>query len=107
VEDPTVIAPGGELDISNVDAFRASLAEASRSTSADVILDLSAVEFIDSSGVGAILEVREELRRQRRGLAVVAPRGTAAAVLLSLAGLRRSLSVFESRSDARRGAEAP
>jgi anti-anti-sigma factor len=67
-----------------------------------LIVDLSDVAFIDSSGLAVILEVDEQLRREQRRLAVVAPRGTAAAVLLTLAGLRRRLNVFDSRAAARR-----
>jgi hypothetical protein len=49
-----------------------------------------------------VLEIHERLRREQRSVAVVAPRGTAAAVLLSLTGLRRRLAVFEARSAASR-----
>jgi anti-anti-sigma factor len=97
-----VVAPVGELDVANVAEFRADLLGVAHSTTADVIVDLSEVEFIDSSGVGAILELNEELRRAHRRLAVVAPRGTAGAVLLTLAGLRRRLRVFDSRAAAQR-----
>jgi anti-anti-sigma factor len=98
VTEPSIIAPAGDLDLGSVDEFRESL----RTATGSVIVDLSDVDFIDSSGLGAILEVNEQLRRERRRLSVVAPRGTQAAVLLTLTGLRRSLPVFESRSAAER-----
>src|SRR4051795_1949268 len=86
---PTVVAPAGELDVANVAEFRADLADAARATTGDVIVDLSDVGFIDSTGLGAILELNEDLRRADRGLAVVAPRGTAGAVVVTLGGPRR------------------
>jgi anti-anti-sigma factor len=58
-----------------------------------LIVDLSDVAFIDSIGLAVIVEADEYMRRTQRRLAVVAPRGTAAAVLLTLAGLRRRLSL--------------
>jgi anti-anti-sigma factor len=48
-----------------------------------LIVDLSDVAFIDSSGLAVIVGVDEQLRRNRLSLAVVAPCGTAAAVLLT------------------------
>jgi anti-sigma B factor antagonist len=102
VTQPIVIAPAGELDLASVDDFRAAVDEGLERAEGDVIVDLSDVAFIDSSGLGVILHAGEQLRRQQRDLAVVAPRGTAAAVLLTLAGLRRRLTIFDSRSAALR-----
>jgi stage II sporulation protein AA (anti-sigma F factor antagonist) len=64
------------------------------------VIDLSEVSFIDSSGLGALLDAHNRLRRDNRRLVVVAPSGTAAAVLLELAGLRGRLPIFETRADA-------
>jgi anti-sigma B factor antagonist len=100
--EPIIIAPTGELDLAGAAAFRTALREASRDATDGLIVDLSDVAFIDSSGLAVIVEVDEQLRTQQRRLAVVAPRGTTAAVLLTLAGLRRRLNVFESRAAARR-----
>jgi anti-anti-sigma factor len=98
--EPTVIAPEGEIDIATVGDFRESLSEAARSGAGPVVVDLSGVRFIDSSGLGAIVEAHARLRRDRRPLSVVAPQGTAAAVLLDLAGLRSRLPIFETRQAA-------
>jgi len=95
-----VIAPLGDLDVATVASFEETLTEAAERTVDGVIVDLSSVDFIDSSGLGVIIGFNERLRQERRSLAVVAPRGTAAAVLLTLTGLRRTLAVFESRGAA-------
>jgi anti-sigma B factor antagonist len=102
VPEPTVIAPSGELDLAGAAAFRATLNDAVGEADDGLIVDLSDVAFIDSSGLAVILEVDERLHRRRQRLAVVAPRGTAAAMLLTLAGLRRRLKVFDSRAAASR-----
>src|SRR3954452_22452189 len=102
VDDSKTIAPSGELDMASVPEFGRSLTELARDSDGRVIVDLSAVEFIDSSGLRPILELHEELVRERRSLAIVAPRGTKAAELLTLTGLRRRLRVFESRGEAKR-----
>jgi anti-anti-sigma factor len=102
VPDPIVITPQGDIDVATVPEFRDALAEAASEAADGLVVDLSEVAFIDSSGLRVILEVNEQLRRERRELAVVAPRGTAAAVVLTLAGLRRTLAVFDSRGAALR-----
>jgi len=98
--EPTVIAPEGELDIARVGDFRAALSDVAREGAAAVVVDLSLVSFIDSSGLGALVELHNRLRRSGRRLAVVAPGGSASAVLLDLAGLRGRLPVSETRGAA-------
>jgi anti-anti-sigma factor len=97
VPEPKVIEPPSELDVASVNTFRRALQDAPEG----VIVDLSHVEFIDSSGLGAIMEARERARVEGAPFAVVAPRGTAAAVLFTLSGLRSRLSIFDSLSSAR------
>jgi anti-sigma B factor antagonist len=98
--EPTVIAPEGELDFARVGDFRAALSDAAREGAAVVVVDLSQVSFIDSSGLGAIVELHSRLRRGGRRLAVVAPSGSAPAVLFDLAGLRGRLPIFDTRGAA-------
>ena len=100
--EPAVVKPSGDLDIASVDEFRKELDDATLESEETLIVDLSDVGFMDSSGLRVILETNERLRREHRSVAVVAPRGTAAAVLLTLAGLRRTLTVVESRRAALR-----
>jgi anti-anti-sigma factor len=80
--------------------FRVALSEAARDAVQGVVVDLSDVNFIDSSGLGALVELYQRLRRKKRRLAVVAPRGTAAAVLLNLSGLQNRLPIYEARQAA-------
>lgn len=96
----TVIASQGEIDVSSVDAFRNALSEAVRAGADRLVIDLSEVSFIDSSGLGALIDAQNRLRRDQRQLVVVAPSGSAVAVLLGLAGLRGRLSIFETREGA-------
>lgn len=75
--------------------FRGALWEAARESVGSIVVDLSQVTFIDSSGLGALVELHNRLQRTGRRLALVAPAGSAPAVLLDLAGLRRRLPTFE------------
>ena len=98
--DPIVFAPEGELDIARLGEFRAALYDAAREAEQLLVVDLSDVELIDSSSLGALDEVHRRLRREKRQLAVVAPGGTAAALILNLSGLRNRLPTYETRQAA-------
>jgi anti-sigma B factor antagonist len=98
--EPIVIAPEGELDVASIAAFRDALLRAGTEDGTLVVVDLSSVSFIDSSGLGALVDFHHRLRRDSRRLAVVAPGGTAAALLLNLAGLHGRMSVFPTREAA-------
>lgn len=103
---PPLIAPSGELDISSVPSFRAAGERAWRDGHGGVVVDLSEVSFIDSTGLGAIIELHGHLRRQQRELYVVAPAGSAAAALFARTGFAGHLRLFESRGEAMRGLQA-
>lgn len=100
MSDPIVIAPEGELDIARLGEFRAALYDAAGQAKQLLVVDLSHVESIDSSGLGALVELDHRLRREKRQLAVVAPGGTAGALLLNLSGLRDRLPTYETRQAA-------
>ena len=97
VAEPTVIAPEGDLDLYWVDGFVAQLNEAAAADCPHVVLDLSAVSLLDSTALSAVIQARRRFNAQGRRLSVIAPNGSAAAVLLELTGLRSHLSVFPSR----------
>jgi anti-anti-sigma factor len=100
LSDPIVIAPEGEVDIARLDEFRASLYDAARQAEQLLVVDLSHVESIDSSGLGALAALHHRLGREQRQLAVVAPGGTAAAVSLNLSGLQNRLPTYQTRQAA-------
>jgi anti-sigma B factor antagonist len=98
--EPIVIAPEGELEIARFDEFRDTLYDAARQAEQLLVVDLSHVEFIDSSSLGALVELHHRLQRENRQLAVIAPGGTAAALILNLSGLRNRLPTYETQQAA-------
>jgi anti-sigma B factor antagonist len=106
---PPIIAPSGELDITSVASFRSAVEEACRDGCDGVVVDLSAVSFIDSSGLGAVIELHQRLRRQQRELCVVAPAHSAATALFARTGFAGHLRTFDSPGAAARalGADRP
>lgn len=98
VVESILIAPEGELDVASLGEFRAALSEAASKAADRLVVDLSRLESIDSSGLGALVELDNRLRRENRRLAVVAPGGTAAALLMNLSGVQNRLVTYENRS---------
>lgn len=92
---PPLIAPSGELDITSVGRFRTAVEDVWRD-GGGLVLDLTAVSFIDSTGLGAVIELHERLRQQQRQLRVVAPAGSAAAALFVRTGFASHLRIFDS-----------
>jgi anti-anti-sigma factor len=70
----------GELDLGTVEQLEQRLQEL-REAGEPVLLDLSSLTFMDSSGLRALMMAREESERVGWGLRVVPPRGHARQVL--------------------------
>ena len=54
-DDLYLISLVGELDISTTDALDAELSRAEESSAGRIVVDLSGVEFIDSTGLGLLV----------------------------------------------------
>src|ERR1700745_1745576 len=70
--DACVVKLAGELDLYNAPQVREALAEASAGSPARIVVDLSEVEFIDSTALGVLIESRTRLDN-RRAFLLAAP----------------------------------
>jgi anti-anti-sigma factor len=68
------VAAVGEIDLSTVDELRSAVT-ASTDGVDTLLLDLTAVEFIDSAGLGGLLELRSTLRARAVTLQISAGDG--------------------------------
>src|SRR3954451_16352873 len=69
-----IVAASGEIDLSTVGELRVAVTDAA-SDCDRLRLDLSGVEFIDSTGLGGLLELRSTLRARSVTLEIVAGDG--------------------------------
>ena len=69
-----IVTADGEIDLSNVGELRSAVTEAAEGCEL-LRLDLSGVEFIDSTGLGGLLELRSTLRARSVTLEIVAGDG--------------------------------
>jgi anti-sigma B factor antagonist len=77
----------GELDVGSVDAVRAELA-AMPAEATELIIDLRETEFIDSTGIGVLLEAWREANAKKLSASLVVGNGQVAQAL-ETAGLDR------------------
>src|SRR4051812_1892986 len=86
-----VVALQGELDLYNLEDVRDALATATASGARPIVVDLSAVEFMDSTVIGALVEAHKRIGSDFR---VAAP---TALVLrtIQIAGVDSYLGAYE------------
>ncbi len=95
--DHTVCRPVGELDAYTVGQFRESLAELS--SAPRLLIDLSAVPFMDSAGLGALIGGIRRAREAGGDVAVACSRPTLTR-LLHTTGFDRIVPVTETVEEA-------
>jgi anti-sigma B factor antagonist len=93
-----VVKLGGELDLYNAPQVRDALTGACADSPQRVVVDLSEVEFIDSTALGVLIEARTKLDN-RRAFMLAAP-GLETRRALEISGLDRHFAVHDSVSDA-------
>jgi anti-sigma B factor antagonist len=94
-----VITVEGELDISTAEPFRTRIAKAAQTATGWLIVDLSAVSFLDSVALAALVRARSQLADRARLIVVIEP-GSFPALVFEAAGLTRHFEIVESLDDA-------
>jgi anti-sigma B factor antagonist len=97
-EGAAVVRLAGELDLHTAEEVRETLLELADELPSRLVLDFAAVDFVDSTVLGVLVETRSRLRPHGR-LLLVAP-GLETARALEISGLDRHLPVHASVDDA-------
>jgi anti-anti-sigma factor len=74
-ESVPVVTLDGDMDISVASDLRTGLLRAVDNTDLGLVIDLSAVKYIDSAGVNVLFELADALGVRRLVLALVIPEG--------------------------------
>jgi anti-sigma B factor antagonist len=88
----------GELDLYNAHKVRSALAEATADTPERIVVDLSEVEFMDSTALGVLIEARTRLDN-KAGFLLAAP-ALETRRALEISGLDRHFSVHDTVPEA-------
>ena len=83
-DDVVVARLTGELDISGAASAGQRIAEAVPSSARGVVVDMSQLDFIDSSGISMLFELARRVGSRRQQLRVVAPAGKPVARVLDI-----------------------
>jgi anti-sigma B factor antagonist len=94
-----LLAVEGEIDIATSPRLIAALNDAVTDTDGTVVVDLSAVEFMDSTGLALLIRAQRRMSRHGRGFAVVCPDGPVRRIF-ELTDMVGTLHVMPSRETA-------
>ena len=98
--DTFVVTARGEIDAFTAPALRLELQGLADSQAAAVlVIDLSAVTFLDSSGLGALVGALRRVRERGGSLRIIRPH-TPAARIFELTGLAEVLDLYPTRDAA-------
>jgi anti-sigma B factor antagonist len=74
----------GEVDLSNAGAIRSSLLREMRNEHLGLVLDLTEVDYLDSTGIHIIYDLRDQLETRGQGMRLVVPEDSLIARTLDL-----------------------
>ncbi len=86
----------GEIDLSNAAALQSEMADAVGSQPDGLVVDLSELEFIDSTGIRMLFDLAASLKRHQQALRVVVPDQSHLADILEAVGLQRAAATDHS-----------
>jgi anti-anti-sigma factor len=101
----TAVAVAGEVTFSNVTDFDRALGQALDEGARNLVIDLTAVPFIDSSGLSALLTASAEARDRGGVVALVIAAGEPPSIF-RFRGVDRLLALYPSRDAALAGLAA-
>jgi len=104
VDGWTILSVAGEVDLYTAPAVREAAVEAMDSGAEHLVLDLTDVPFMDSSGLAVIVACLKRLRELGGDLAVVSPPSSPPTKLLSLTGLDHAIPTHATVDEALAGA---
>ena len=93
----------GELDIATAPRMIAALNESFARLDRPLIVDLSSVDFMDSTGLALLMNAHRRVKRRGQGFAIVCPGGPISRVF-EIADMVDSLHVYPDRVSAERAA---
>lgn len=97
-----VLAPQGKLNLVTAPAVKSRIDELVKSGSTRVVVDLSGVGFIDSSGLGALIGSLKSARQAGGDVRIAGP-GDQVRAVLKLTNLDRILAPYDDVEEASRG----
>jgi len=105
LEENSVVEVVGDIELSNALQLRTDLRSACEQEACRVIVDMSQVTFIDSTGIGVLVGALKRTREQNGWFALVCPQPRVRRVF-EITGLLQALPLYQSMEQAL-GKETP
>jgi anti-sigma B factor antagonist len=103
VDGYELLSVEGELDIATAPRMIAALNESFARLDLPLVVDLSSVDFMDSTGLALLMNAYRRVKRRGQGFAIVCPRGPISRVF-EIADMVDSLHVYADRASAEKAA---
>ncbi|MGP1676992.1 MAG: STAS domain-containing protein [Burkholderiales bacterium] len=105
-EDLRRIVISGRLDIPGTDSVASQLVELTAAPKKGVVVDLSAVKFLASIGIRALITSAKAVQQRGGKMVLVVNDGSTVGMSLEATGVDELVPVFKNLSDAERAAVA-
>ncbi len=99
VDTVTVLDVAGEVDLDTADLLRAEAEKALSDRPPELVLDLTGVDFLDSSGLGALLSLQRRLADEGGFLRLVIGSRHVRRVI-DVTGMANVLAIYDTRAAA-------
>lgn len=99
-DDYVVVRVAGEIDVFNAAAVASSIEAEVPTDAHGAVLDLTAVEFLDSTAIRQLFALAGRLRGRRQAVAVVTPSGSTVLRTLQLVEFGRAAPLHDSLGEA-------
>ncbi|RJS47414.1 STAS domain-containing protein [Nocardioides cavernaquae] len=96
LDNVRVVRVSGEIDLSNAHDVLESIGEAVRSGATAIVVDLSGVTFLDSSGISMLFRLHERIGYSRQELRLVVPLASPIRRVLELTRISDVIPLHES-----------
>lgn len=100
------IAISGRLDMPGTDSVASQLVELTAAPKKAVVVDLSALQFLASIGIGALIASAKAVKGRGGRMVLVVDRGSTVMMSLEATGVDQLIPVFDSAAEAERAALA-
>ncbi len=105
VDDLTVVSVGGEVDLDTASQLGDHALDAVRDTSPHVVLDLTGVTFMDSTGLKVLLAIQRRADLAGGSFGVAGP-SRSVRKILALTGLDQTFAIYDTVDEASRAHSA-
>jgi anti-anti-sigma factor len=106
IDNVVVARLQGEVDMSNADDLGAAITARVSTDALGLVLDLAAVDYLDSAGIHVLFDLRERLTRRGQQIRLVLGPDSPIATALEYAGVQRTLGAAPTIGEAIAGLDS-